>query len=81
MTGGSHGDGDIGFLHRDHSRAEISPPSDNSAAALPPLSPDGDGGSDMKLEDVGGLSLSRHESQGNESLNPGMYMSFSYHLP
>ena len=74
MTSGSHGDGDIGLFRRDHSQGEISPPN-STEAALPPLSPDGDGG-DVKLEDIAGLSLARHKSQESKPLNKGVYFMY-----
>ena len=69
MTG-NHGDGDvdIGLLCHDHSQAEISP---NTIA---PLSPPPNG-SAYKLEDIAGLLLANHWSQGSEILDKGTVLT------
>ena len=58
MAGGSHGDGDVGLLHCDHSQADISPLNDT----LSPPPHDGKSG-DMRLEDIAGPSFSKRKSQ------------------
>lgn len=57
VAGGSHGDRDIGLLHRDHSQADISPPNDT----LSPPPHDGKSGG-MRLENIAGPSFSKRKS-------------------
>ena len=57
VAGGSHGDRDVGLLHRDHSQADISPLNDT----LSPSPHDRKSG-DMRLEDIAGPSFSKRKS-------------------